>query len=76
MRTADATGVTGIILIGDCTDPFSVESVRASMGAVSNVDLINCSEMMFLNFVKKSQYNLIGTSVSANLTHKKNIPGL
>ena len=34
MRTADATGARGIILIGDCTDPYSVEAVRASMGAV------------------------------------------
>ena len=34
MRTADATGARGVILIGDCTDPYSVEAVRASMGRV------------------------------------------
>ena len=48
MRTADATGVTGIILkLVIARILFSVRSVRASMGAVFNVDLINCSEMMF-----------------------------
>ena len=33
MRTIDATGARGLILIDDCTDPYSVEAVRASMGA-------------------------------------------
>ncbi|MGI9375561.1 MAG: TrmH family RNA methyltransferase [Tsuneonella suprasediminis] len=34
LRTADAVGAGGLILIDDCADPFSVEAVRASMGAV------------------------------------------
>ena len=34
LRTGDAVGAGGLILIDDCTDPFSVEAVRASMGAV------------------------------------------
>ena len=33
LRTADAVGAGGLILIDDCVDPFSVEAVRASMGA-------------------------------------------
>lgn len=34
LRTGDAIGAGGVILIDDCADPFSVEAVRASMGAV------------------------------------------
>ena len=34
LRTADAVGAGGLILIDDCADPFSAEAVRASMGAV------------------------------------------
>jgi TrmH family RNA methyltransferase len=34
LRTGDAVGAGGVILIDDCADPFSVEAVRASMGAV------------------------------------------
>ena len=34
LRTCDAIGAGGLILIDDCADPFSVEAVRASMGAV------------------------------------------
>src|SRR5438270_13670749 len=34
LRTGDAVGAGGLILIDDCVDPFSVEAVRASMGAL------------------------------------------
>jgi TrmH family RNA methyltransferase len=34
LRTADAVGAGGLILLDDCVDPFSVEAVRASMGAI------------------------------------------
>ena len=34
LRTGDATGAGGLILIDDSADPYSVEAVRASMGAI------------------------------------------
>ena len=34
LRTGDAIGAGGLILVGDCADPFGVETVRASMGAI------------------------------------------
>ncbi len=34
LRTGDAVGAGGLILIDDCADPFSAEAVRASMGAL------------------------------------------
>ncbi len=34
LRTGDAVGAGGLILVDDCADPFSVEAVRASMGAI------------------------------------------
>ncbi|MEW4448524.1 RNA methyltransferase [Qipengyuania sp. JC766] len=34
LRTGDAVGAGGLILLDDCTDPFAVEAVRASMGAI------------------------------------------
>src|SRR6185312_426936 len=39
VRTADAAGCGGVILVGDCTDPFSVEAVRATMGSVFAVKI-------------------------------------
>ena len=34
LRTGDAVGAGGLILIDDSADPYSVEAVRASMGAI------------------------------------------
>lgn len=34
LRTSDAAGVAGVILVGQTCDPFSNEAVRASMGSV------------------------------------------
>ena len=34
VRTADAAGVDGVILVGQTCDPFSVEAVRATMGSL------------------------------------------
>jgi RNA methyltransferase, TrmH family len=34
VRTADAAGCDGVILVGQCCDPFSVEAVRATMGSL------------------------------------------
>lgn len=37
IRTADATGAAGVILIGQTTDPFDPAAVKASMGALFSV---------------------------------------
>lgn len=34
LRTADAFGCDGVVLLTGCADPFSVKTLRASMGAV------------------------------------------
>ena len=34
LRTGDAVGAGGVILLDDCCDPFSTDAVRASMGAI------------------------------------------
>mgnify|MGYP002781005070 CR=1 FL=1 len=38
LRTCDAVGAGGLVLIDDCADPFSPEAVRASMGALFTVN--------------------------------------
>ncbi|MEO6014661.1 MAG: RNA methyltransferase [Devosia sp.] len=43
IRTADAAGCDGVILIGNSCDPFSVESVRATMGSLFAMQLVTAS---------------------------------
>ena len=70
MRTADAVGAKGLILVGDCTDPYSVEAVRASMGAVFNVRIIACSEAEFLKFTAGWSGHVIGTALPAAVDYR------
>jgi len=64
LRTIDAVGAKGCILIDDCTDPFSYEAVRSSMGAVFNVGLVSVKSANFIQWQVKSNYSLIGTSLN------------
>lgn len=63
MRTADAVGAKGLILIGNCTDPYSVEAVRASMGAVFNIRIVACSESAFLKFAAQWRGLIVGAAL-------------
>ena len=47
VRTADAVGAAGVILIGETVDPFSVEAVRATMGSIFHVPLARGSRREF-----------------------------
>ena len=71
MRTADAVGAAGIILVGACTDPYSVEAVRASMGAVFNVKIIICSEAEFITFGANWSGRVIGAAPSAAVDYRQ-----
>ena len=43
IRTVDSVGATGVILLGDTTDPFALEAVRATMGSLFHVPLVAAS---------------------------------
>ena len=48
LRTAEATGVSSVVLVGETCDPFSPEAVRASMGSVFAVRLTRRAREDFL----------------------------
>ena len=70
MRTSDAVGAKGLILIDDCTDPYSLEGVRASMGAVFNVALVRMSESEFVQFAHGWPGAIIGTALQASVDYR------
>lgn len=63
LRTADAVGAGGLILIGDCVDPFSVEAVRASMGALFTVPVVKSGWDDFLVWLRDGLGQLVGLSL-------------
>lgn len=64
LRTGDAVGAGGLILIDDCADPFSVESVRASMGALFTQRIAASSWEEFIAWLRSGEGDLVGTSLS------------
>ncbi len=63
LRTADAVGAGGVILLDDCADPFSVEAVRASMGAVFTVPLAQARWEDFLPWLRCGPGQLVAASL-------------
>lgn len=65
LRTGDAVGAGGLILVDDCVDPFSVESVRATMGALFTQQIAHTRWPEFLTWLRAGPGQLIGTSLRA-----------
>ena len=65
IRTADAAGCAGVILIGDCCDPYSVEAVRATMGSIFAVPIAKASVARFLAWRAAWPGSVIGTLLTA-----------
>ena len=65
LRTGDAAGAGGLILVDDSTDPFSVESVRASMGALFTQDIAVARWSEFVAWLRSGDGQLVGTSLKA-----------
>jgi TrmH family RNA methyltransferase len=66
LRTGDAAGAGGLILIDDSADPFSVEAVRASMGAIFTQEVATARWPEFLAWLRGGEGQLVGTSLKAS----------
>lgn len=70
IRTADAVGARGVILIGDTTDPFSIETVRATMGSIFAVPVTRASEAEFLAWRKTFSGLVAGTHLKGAVDYR------
>jgi len=65
VRTADSAGCGGVILVGDCCDPYSVEAVRATMGSIFATPLVKASAADFIAWRKSWPGSVVGTLLTA-----------
>jgi RNA methyltransferase, TrmH family len=70
IRTADAAGASAVILVGDCTDPFSLETVRATMGSVFALPVVKCSADDFLAWQKRSGVEVVATHLAGAVDYR------
>lgn len=71
IRTADAAGASGVILVGDTTDPFGLETVRATMGSVFAVPVVRTSVADFVKWQKASGTIMVATHLKGAIDYRK-----
>jgi len=71
IRTADSVGATGVILIGQTCDPFSVEAVRATMGSVFNISLARATPADFVAWCRTWPGQVVGTHLEGSVDYRQ-----
>jgi RNA methyltransferase, TrmH family len=69
LRTADCAGVSGVILIGTCCDPFSFEAMRASMGSLFDMPFAQTGAAEFDAWRRREGLTVTAASVNGTLRH-------
>jgi RNA methyltransferase, TrmH family len=65
LRTADAVGAAGVILLDSATDPYDPAALRASMGAIFAVHLVRAAFSEFIAWKRAGEVYLVGASDKA-----------
>ena len=71
LRTADAVGVAGVMLVGTCCDPFAFECIRATMGSIFAVPLVKLESEAFLALAKTWPGDVVATHLDATDDFRK-----
>lgn len=70
IRTADAAGIKGVILVGATTDAFSIETVRATMGSIFALPILKCDVDTFLNWQNSHDMSVIGSHLKGSVDYR------
>jgi TrmH family RNA methyltransferase len=71
IRTADAAGAAGVILVGECCDPYAPECVRASTGSIFAVPLVRMPLPGFAEFARAFAGDVVGTAMAAKTSFRR-----
>lgn len=75
IRTADAVGAKAVVLVGETTDAFGIEAVRATMGSVFAVPIARASTEAFLAWRRKFPGLVVGTHLKGAVDFRTVRPG-
>ena len=70
LRTIDAVGASGLLLLNSSVDPYHPSTVRASMGALFWHPVVSASFDEFAPWAKQHGYHLYGTSAHASADYR------
>lgn len=69
LRTIDAVGASGLVLLDDSADPYHLSAIRASMGTIFWYSLVRAPFNEFSNWSSRHAYHVYGTSSHASLEY-------
>jgi TrmH family RNA methyltransferase len=70
IRTVDAVGGKGVILVGETTDPFALETVRATMGSIFAVPVVRTGVEAFLAWRAGFAGLVVGTHLQGAVDYR------
>ncbi len=70
IRTVDAAGGDGVILVGNTVDPFHPSAVKASMGAVFSVAIAESSADVLLEWARENEMIVVATSAKGSADYR------
>jgi len=70
LRTCEAVGVDGVLLLGDSTDPYDPDVVRASMGSLFGVRLARAGHEEARAWFRRTGAYVVGASAEAFRDHR------
>ena len=66
LRTADAFGCTGALLLPGCADPYGPKTLRAAMGAVFRTQPVSMTRQQAIAACREAHIPLLATAMSAD----------
>jgi RNA methyltransferase, TrmH family len=70
LRTAEAAGAAGVVLIGETCDPFSRECVRAATGSLFAMPIVRMDKAQALEAIHSWPGDVVGTQMQASESYK------
>lgn len=71
LRTIDAVGASGLLLLDSSADPYHPSAVRASMGTIFWVPLVQASFTAFSAWAQRYAYHLSGSSARGDTDYRR-----
>ena len=69
LRSADASGVNGLIICDKCTDLYNPNVLRASTGAIFSVPIAECSSLEAINWLHSNNIDTLAATPHAEKSY-------
>ena len=70
IRTAEAAGASGVLVLSTDCDPYDPATVRATMGSLFSQKLVKCSPRDFTDWAKSNGITVVASSPSGLMDYK------